>query len=269
MNEILQVDAGTITAPPMSERGDVALVAPTGDAPGALTHSLLNFIGTALENPAIDVTKLQALLDMQRQVLADEARGQFNRALAALSARMPQIDKRGTVDLGVGKGSYKFARWEDMDSVLRPLMAEHGFTLSFNARAREGGGAVVVGRLLHIGGHSETAEISLPLDAGPGRNNLQAMGSTLSYAKRYLSEMLLNLVRHGEDDDGKFGGTPTITPEQATQIETLIVETKTDRGKFMEHFGVANMLNIEIANFTPAINMLNSKKAKQAKAGQL
>jgi hypothetical protein len=43
----------------------------------------------------------------------------------------------------------------------------------------------------------------LQLDTGPGRNQNQAMGSTLSYGKRYTAEMLLNIVREGEDTDGK------------------------------------------------------------------
>ena len=40
----------------------------------AAPDSMMNFIAMALENPAIDATKLKALLDMQREVVPFPAR---------------------------------------------------------------------------------------------------------------------------------------------------------------------------------------------------
>jgi hypothetical protein len=265
MNEVISIEANTLPAQASEGRA----LTPASASPAG---SLLNFIASALENPSIDVTKLQALLDMQRQVVADEATALFNQALASMSAEMPQIEKNGIVELkdqnGRSKGKYNFARWEDMDAVLRPLMAKHGFTLSFNSKAREGGGAIVVGRLLHAGGHSETAEVALALDSGPGRNNLQALGSTLSYGKRYLAEMLMNLVRKGSDDDGNFGGTDFIDAAKCREIEDLLAKTKTDRARFLQHFNIADVPNIaDGEQFVQVKNTLQTKLAKMKPAG--
>ena len=66
----------------------------------------------------------------------------------------------------------------------------------------------------------------LPPDVGPGRNALQAMGSTLSYAKRYLAEMLFNIVRENEDDDGQAGGTRRIGGDQKAQLVELMMKCR-------------------------------------------
>ena len=250
MNEITQV-----------EKTDIQVSEPQNQA-----GSLLNIIAHAAENPNVDVTKLSALLDMQERVLAKGAEAAFNQALVQMNTDQLRVKKNGTVDLGAGKGSYKFAKWEDMDRVIRPIMQREGFTLSFDSTAKEGGGITVTGTLLHSAGHSRKASIPLALDTGAGRNNLQAMGSSLAYGKRYVTEMLLNIVREDDDDDAVRGGTRYITDEQAMQIENLITETKSDLTGFMRHFGVQSITEITAENFTAALNALNAKKAKMGKA---
>jgi ERF superfamily len=225
--------------------------------------SLLNIIADAARNPDTNIANMQALLQMQREVLADQAKRSFARALWQLKKDLKPIPKNGTIDMGV-KGKFKFARWEDMAAVIDPLMDREGFTLSFDTeeRAKDGGGSVIIGELTHIDGHSRTARFSLPLDTGPGRNNLQAAGSTLSYGKRYVAEMLLNIVRHGDDDDGLAGGTRYISAEQKDQIVKLLKETKADVKGYLQHLGVNSVDEIEEKNATAAVNALVAKKNK-------
>lgn len=265
MNEIIQPQPEMDDR--ISERGDLTVQRDRGLAVAPDSTSILGIIAQAATDPRVDVIKMQALLDMQERVLAKKAEADFNAALAAMNTDKLRVSRNGTVDLGAGKGSYKFAKWEDMDKVIRPIMQREGFTLSFDSTERAGGGITVTGTLLHSSGHKKSASIPLALDTGAGRNNLQAMGSTLSYGKRYTAEMLLNIVREDDDDDGVRGGTLFITLEQATQIEALLTETKSDRVGFMRHFGVDAITEIRVEQFTAAINALNTKKAKMAKAG--
>ncbi len=224
--------------------------------------SILNIIAQAATDPSVDVVKMTALLDMQERVMVKQAEADFNAAMVAMNTGSLRVSKKGMVNLGGGKGGYKFARWEDMDTVIRPLMQAHGFTLSFNSEMRpgDGGGLIVVGTLMHASGHSRSASIPLGLDAGAGRNNLQAMGSTLSYGKRYVAEMLLNIVREDDDDDGGDGGKKYIELDQAEQIEALITETKTDRTRFMQYFNIASITDMQVKDFVSAVNKLNQKK---------
>lgn len=225
--------------------------------------SLLNIIAEAARNPDTNIANLQALLQMQREVMADQAKIAFARAEWRLRKDLPQIPKNGTIDLG-SKGKIKFARWEDMAEVIQPLMDREGFTLSFDTeeRARDGGGSIVIGTLTHIDGHHKTARFSLPLDSGPGRNSLQAAGSTLSYGKRYVTELLLNIVRRGEDDDAHAAGVRYITEAQKNELINLIRETKADTVAYLRAMGVNSLDEIEQKNAAAALNALLAKKAK-------
>lgn len=231
------------------------------------TNSLLPAIIQLAKDPQVDVAKLDALLKMQRELQVDQARQEATEAFTALSAELPRVKKNGTIDLikdGKSKGTIAFAKWDDIDKVIRPLLVKYGFTLSFNSVSKDGGGLTVTGELMHRSGHVRTATIPLALDTGAGRNNLQAMGSTLSYGKRYCAEMLLNIVREGDDDDGAKGGVAYITPDQCEELAVLIRETSTDEKKFLSTMGVEELGQIAQAAFTAGKNMLLGKKQKKA-----
>ena len=234
--------------------------------------SMLAIIARAVSDPAVDVAKMQALLDMQERILAKQAEAEFNAALVRLADAMPRVRKNGRVELGGGKG-YDFARWEDMDTVVRPHKRREGFTLSFDMEAREGGGAVVIGTLLHAGGHSRRASIPLGLDAGAGRNSLQAMGSTLSYGKRYCAEMLLNIVREGADNDGLPATNAQAAHLSAAQVEelhALMRETRTLEARFLSVMapGLRSVADAPAADFPRLKNALLTKRAALAKRTQ-
>lgn len=202
-----------------------------GQAPG---FSLVNFVAQAVSDPNIDVGKLETLLRMQREIVSDNAKVAFNHALRAAQAEIGPIEKNGTIRLG-DKGSIPFTTWEDMDKVLRPIMDRHGFMLTFDMAMKEGGGSVITATLLHLDGHSKTSSIPLALDTGPGRNNLQAMGSTMAYGRRYTAEMLFNLVRKGVDDDGKLGGTKFIAQDDVDALRELCKQAGRQESTFLEH----------------------------------
>lgn len=220
-----------------------AIVAREEVSPIAHPGELLTAIIGLAKDPDFDVSKLQALMGMQERLEDRQAERAFARALHDAQAEIPSIAKNGTVTLGSGKGSYAFATWEDMDKVLRPVMDRHGFTLSFDMAMRpgDGGGAIITGTLMHSDGHSKSAAIPLALDAGPGRNSLQAMGSTMSYGRRYVTEMLFNLVRKGVDDDGVSGGAKFITSEQAAELQELIKGSGRSETDFMQSFSAGTL----------------------------
>src|SRR5215467_3129073 len=155
---------------------EITRVTPAEDFGGTLMRLL-----TDKEIPA---DKLQIMLQMQRELIVERRREAFTSAFVRLAAVLPQVSKNGTVELvskdGRRLGSYKFAKWEDMDAVLRPILNEHGFALQFTQH----GELTVRGILMHADGHFIESERTLPPDTGPGRNALQAIGSSLSYAKR-------------------------------------------------------------------------------------
>lgn len=192
-------------------------VAPVQAGPGGL----LNAIVQLASNPAIDVAKLSALMEMQERMEARDAERQFNEAMFRVQSKLKPMLKQGTVDLGSGKGSYKFLRREDLDDELRPIAAAEGFSWSFTQKPAPSGGMTVYIHVRHIAGHTQVSEMELPPDTGPGRSPLQARVSTISFCERVLTEMAFNIVRRGADDDGKLGGVKFIPPEQVQELAEL------------------------------------------------
>lgn len=218
-----------------------------------------------LADPNIPAEKMQILLQMQREIMADSRRERFQTAFAALAKELPQVERKGKVELIKEKqllGKYSYAKWEDMDKVLRPIWTKHGFGISFSGRVTDSGKQVLIGKLMHEAGHFETSERLLIADPGPGRNNLQAEGSGLSYAKRYIAEGLLNIVRRDEDDDGIAGGLKTISNSQVKELTKLLDETKTKADTFLRLFltDIESMSLIPEREFPRLKNALEEKK---------
>ena len=222
---------------------------------------VLSVIERAASNPDVDVTKMQALLDMQLKVMDKQAEIEFNDAMARMQQDIPVIRKNGKIEFTDKNGqiqSHPFAKYEDIDRAIRPLLLREGFSLAFTTDWSEAG-AQVTGILRHKSGHTQEAKTRLPLDTSGSKNNLQAMGSTISYAQRYLVKMLLNIVAEGEDDDGVRFDTISLT--DAAEIDQLVKETKADKAKFLKFMGVSDVRDIRTTDLKKARNALNTKKA--------
>ena len=220
----------------------------------------LSIIAAAVSNPQIDTAKMEALLAMKERVDAKEAEKEFHGAMAAMSAEMPRVKKNGSIDLGKGK-PVPFAKWEDCDAVLRPILKRHGFSLSFVTRV-EGGQLLMACVVSHVGGHSERSECAVQADSGPGRNATQAIGSGRSYAKRYLALDMLNVVTEGADDDGKAAGR--ITEQQAGSIHDMIAELELSdarRKALLKTFGVGSVEEVQHYSFEPLMALLRQELA--------
>ncbi len=221
--------------------------------------SVLSIVGKLVESQSIDVYKVHKLLEMQERIMAKNAEMAFNRAMAQMQPELPEIKHTAKIE---HKGTLisTYAKYEDIDREIKPFYSKHGFSISFDSKQSEKG-VIYFGTLSHVEGHSRTAEMILPADTSGAKNSLQAMGSTISYAKRYLVGMLLNLVTVGEDDDGK-SSTKVITHEQAVEIDVLLRETSANRDKFLKDFmGVDDVRNIRAQDYQKAINALQAKKA--------
>ena len=248
-----------------TERQDMAIPEPSA------AQSVLSIIARAATDPSVNIEKMQALLDMQERISAKQAEQEFNTAFARLSGKLPRIKRDGCVayeDKKTGElvKAFKFATWEAIMLNIQPLLADEGFTLSFESAPRQGdgGGLMVTGTLSHAGGHSRSATIPLPLDNSGGKNNLQGYGSTFSYGRRYTATMLLNIVTEGEDSGGGMPGAK-ISDEQRQELLDLVADTKSDFKKFLAWLGVGELTDLPATSFLKAKSQLIAKQ-KQAAA---
>jgi hypothetical protein len=211
-------------------------------------REVMNFIGNAVADPNTDVAKLRALLDMGREVRAENAQALFAEAMFRVQSQLRPMVRSKTVKLtkdGRDLGSYDFLPAEDIDDVLRPMLEEHGLWEVFTTEPRaDGAGLVGILEVGHVAGHSRKVSMPLPLDTGAGRNNLQAYGSTVSYLRRYLREMMFSIIRKGADDDGRRGGTKFIEQAQVDELRQMAERAGRQEATFL-----ANMFGDAVRSF--------------------
>lgn len=232
----------------MKTENEALEVQRSDDTPG----SLLQVIAHAVSDPRLDVDKLSKLLDVHERIVADQRKTAFMAAMARLTPKLPEIGKHGQSHHG------RYARLEDIDRAIRPLIAEEGFSLSFDSGPAEGGKVRVTCRLSHADGHSETKQIDLPLDTSGSKNGAQSVISTVSYGRRALTKMFFNLIEAGEDTDAN--DLSVITEEQARDMEAKITEVGADKKRFLTYMGVAATKDILAKDWTKALNAIETKR---------
>jgi ERF superfamily len=239
-------------------------------APGPAEH-FASLLMTMLANPDIPADKMEVVMKMRREVLTDQAREAFIEHFAALSAELPQVERDGTVELmkdGRSMGKYAFTTIENMDTILRPLLAKHGFAISFGSIDNKD--SVTITGTLSGWGWERSSTYTLPPDNGPGRNAMQARGSSRRYAKRYITDDLVNIVRKGKDDDARGAMEALIDATQVKKLDELIKATATIEANFLSTMvsGAESLQDIRQRDFPRLLMALQEKRQKMMKKGE-
>lgn len=185
----------------------------------AESATILQVIQRAAADPSCDIEKMERLMAMHERMKASQAQQQYTDALAAMQQELPSITERGGIKDRNGRVQSTYALWEDINECLKPILAKHGFALTFRT-PRNDKGVEVEGVLSHRAGHSERTSILLPADVSGNKNAVQAVASSVSYGKRYTSGALLNYTTHGEDDDA-FSSVHQPALDQQVVIDIL------------------------------------------------
>jgi len=214
---------------------------------------ILDVIARAASDPSVDVEKMERLFALKERMDDQERRRQFWAALTAFQAEAPRITKYGKTDKA------QFAKLEDIDVAVRPLLAKYGLALSFDTEFVDAR-VLMTARMSHSAGHFEEKKLPLPVDKGPGRNDIQAMGSTVSYGRRYLTKMWGNIIEVGEDNDGA-GPRKVITQAQADQLNDLLAEIGGgEKERFLKWAGVEKLADVPAAKFGRGMEVLLAKR---------
>lgn len=226
--------------------------------------TVLQIIQQVAMSPNADIDKMERLMVMHQNIQALQAKQQYDEALAAMQEELPVIGERGGIKDKYGRVQSTYALWEDINEMIKPVLARHGFALSFRTPRNERG-IEVEGVLSHRAGHRETTSLVLPADSSVSKNSVQAVASSVSYGKRYTAGALLNFTTTGEDDDGSGAVvTPRVTSVQAAQLAALL-DRCSDKAKnaFKNMHGTPSA--VEKAAFDQVLGML-SKSVKQHEA---
>lgn len=203
--------------------------------------SFLQAILQAATDPNVDATKVATMAELAIKLQDRERETQFNQSLNAAIQEMPVITREGIIQIPAKDGKParvqgRFARFEDIYRVVRPILEKYQLAIRFNV-GDSPQGVTVQPIVSHANGYTERGDaMRLPHDQSGSKNNTQAVGSATQYGKRYTMCAMLNIVTEGSDNDGNTGASVNL-PYEREQVVLQDAEAAHTAGKYLEWFG--------------------------------
>jgi ERF superfamily len=127
-----------------------------------------------------------------------------------------------------------------MDAVRKPL-ADHGLSVVQGPSAGEGTARVMT-MILHASGQWVASELALPVGE---RATPQAIGSAISYGRRYALAGLLGVVSDTDDDGNAAEESAKASPVAAVRKTATPAPTQTDDGDDFEWKGTISKTEVK------------------------
>lgn len=234
--------AGTATAPKQGELVEEPQGKNVPAVAGPSAVDMLAMIERLASNPEVDVAKLEKILDLKERVMAHDAKAAFDAAFSKMQPKMPVIDEKGQIADNNGKVRSRYAKFEDIQQAIKPILAEFGFAIRYRTEWPDNRNGIirVVGILTHEFGHAEESVFEAPLDKSQFRTDIQSQGSTISYGRRYTTIDLLNIETRGLDDDGRKSGRPQPPTGYDEWLIALSMEANKGSAAVEKMFGAAS-----------------------------
>lgn len=217
-------------------------------------EAVLKLIERLVLTPDVSIEKIEKMLDLQERILNRNAHQAFTADLAAMQIGLPLVAKRGE-----GHNKAKYALLEDINEAIRPALKEFGFAVTFRVAQKEKE-VCITAVLSHKLGHSDQTSITLPIDVSGSKNATQAVGSTISYGKRYAIGALLN-ISTGDDNDAAISApAKSVSPGQAKTLQALF-DNLSEPGQEAFYGWVGEPKDVPASMFNEAHSwLLNAKR---------
>lgn len=139
-------------------------------------------------------------------------------ALADFQRDLPRIDKGIEADTGTYK--YKYADLADVSAAVLPLLGRFGLCWTTAPTFNDNGKFMLRYELRHVSGESITGWYPLP----PADSKPQALGSAITYARRYCLAAVTGVSPDKDDDGAAAQHAPTVTePDWSAEIEQAVL----------------------------------------------
>lgn len=237
--------------------------------PAATTLTPLAMIDRAVASGA-NVETLERLMALQERYEANEAKKEFDAAIAAAKAEIkPIVKNRSTSFESKGGGQKVGYAYEDLAAVadsVDPILTKHG--LSYRYQSKQDHAISVTCIISHKRGHREETTLQAPSDTSGAKNNIQAIGSTVTYLQRYTLKLALGLAA-AKDEDGAITSAdePKLIDEtQYRYLVDLIDKAQADEAKMLAHCKVESLEDFDQKQFKWAEGILRKLiKEREAK----
>lgn len=153
----------------------------------------------------MSIADMRAMLDLQKDWDANEARKAYALAMSAFKAEPVEIFKTKAVGYTTNEGdfvSYKHAELSDVTTAISPAMSRHQLSHRWDI-AQANGFVTVTCLITHALGHSESIRMTAAPDNSGQKNAIQQVASTVSYLQRYTLLAITGMSAKEIDDDAR------------------------------------------------------------------
>jgi len=205
-----------------------------------------------------NVTVLEKLIELHKQVRTWDAEKEFNAAFVALQGELPIIVASTPIP---NRGKYE--RFEDVMRQVGPLLVKHGFTVSFSMDVKETR-ILETCTLRHIGGHSQSNSFAVRM--GKADSDTQADCKAATTAKRNALLNCLNIVIRQDvmqDEEGNAELEGSLIKDDAVQyLKEQVKEVGFNEATFLKLAGVDSYEKITTGKYPVLINAIAMKARK-------
>ena len=170
----------------------------------------------------LNLESLEKFMDLQDRWEKKEAEKSFRSAMTKFQSNKPELKKGETAKMTTKSGgtvSYNYNAISTIQRVIDPVLSSCGLTYRWE-QSQANNKIRVTCIVSHVDGHSESTWIEADSDQTGAKNNIQAIGSTITYLKRYTLEGALGLAS-GEDKDAtdlpKKQNQPGVTAKEVPE----------------------------------------------------
>jgi hypothetical protein len=139
----------------------------------------------------------------------------INELISALSKAQGEIESADYDKVNPHFKS-KYASYDSIRETCRLPLAQHGLAITHNLDFTQDGKRMLVTQLSHTSGQWMRSFLIMPMD----KDTPQAMGSAITYCKRYALASLL-AIGSDEDDDAEEAEKPNRAPPKSAPVSYL------------------------------------------------
>ena len=167
-------------------------------------------------------------MNLQERWNAQQAKKSFLKAMSEFQSKCPVLKKSKTVKFNAVQ--YKYIPLGQITAQIKELLMECG--LSYRWETKDSEGKITITCIVsHVDGHSEQNSMMAGKDNSGAKNDIQQIGSTMTYLQRYTLIGALGISSADNDVDGKE--TPRkeikLSIKESTQ---LLIESKIEIDNF-------------------------------------
>ncbi|EJF77427.1 hypothetical protein MCO_01342 [Bartonella sp. DB5-6] len=214
-------------------------------------------LNRALEND-VDMDRLERLLALREKEIERQNYQNFVSDLSAMQTEYQKIEKT----VKNNHTNSKYATLDQYIDAVKDTLAKHNFALFSHIKHQTEKNITIEMTLSHPSGNEISTDGTFPIDGTGSKNSIQSVGSTLTYARRYLLGMLLNVASKEDDTDGNMPTKPAL-PRQINEIRRLIVQTQTEEAKILSYANVEKLDDISDQSAQTVLHLLKDKQNKQ------